>query len=38
MSEEKVSELTDQKMRAFVSSGKDRDYDITLPLSWLLEK
>lgn len=37
MSEERVSELTDQKRRAFVSSGKDRDYDITLPLSWLLE-
>lgn len=37
MTEEKVSELTDQKRRAFVSSGKNRDYDITLPLSWLLE-
>lgn len=38
MTEEKVSELTDQKRRAFVSSGKNRNYDITLPLSWLLEK
>lgn len=37
MTEERVSELTDQKRRAFVSSGKNRDYDITLPLSWLLE-
>lgn len=37
MSEEIVSELTDQKRRAFISSGKDRDYDITLPFSWLLE-
>ncbi len=38
MTEEKVCELTDQKRRAYISSGKDRDYDITLPLSWLLEK
>lgn len=38
MTEEKVSELTDQKKRAFVSNGKNRDYDITLPLSWLLEE
>ena len=37
MTEEEVCELTDQKRRAFVSSGKNRDYDITLPLSWLLE-
>lgn len=37
MTEEKVSELTDQKRRAFISFGKNRDYDITLPLSWLLE-
>lgn len=38
MTEEKVCELTDQKKRAFVSNGKNRDYDITLPLSWLLEE
>lgn len=38
MTEAKVSELTNQRRRAFVSSGKNRDYDITLPLSWLLEK
>ena len=38
MTEERVSELTDQKCRAFVSSGKDKDYDITLPLAWLLEE
>ena len=37
MTEEKVSELTDKKRRAFISSGTNRDYDITLPLSWLLE-
>lgn len=38
LTEEKVSELTDQKRRAFISTGKDRNFDITMPLAWLLEK
>lgn len=37
LSETKVSELTDQVMRAYISNGTDKDYDITKPLAWLLE-
>ena len=37
LTEAKVSELTDQGMRAYISSGTDKDYDITKPLAWLLE-
>lgn len=33
----KVRELTEQKKRAYISSGTDKDYDITKPLAWLLE-
>ena len=35
--DKKVRELTDQKKRAYISSGTDKDYDITKPLAWLLE-
>ena len=37
MTEEKVSELTDEGKRAYISSGIDKDYDITKPLAWLLD-
>ncbi len=37
LTEAKVSELTDQGKRAYISSGTDKDYDITKPLAWLLE-
>lgn len=37
MTEAAVSRLTDKKERAYISSGTDRDYDITKPLAWLLE-
>lgn len=36
-SDKKVRELTEQKKRAYISSGTDKDYDITKPLAWLLE-
>ena len=35
--DKKVRELTEQKKRAYISSGTDKDYDITKPLAWLLE-
>ena len=37
LTEAKVSELTDQGKRAYISSGTDKDYDIPKPLAWLLE-
>ncbi len=37
LTEDKVSELTDEGKRAYISSGTDKDYDITKPLAWLLE-
>jgi hypothetical protein len=37
LTEAKVSELTDLGKRAYISSGTDKDYDITKPLAWLLE-
>lgn len=37
LSDKKVRELTEQKKRAYISSGTDKDYDITKPLAWLLE-
>ena len=37
LTEAKVSELTDAGKRAYISSGTDKDYDITKPLAWLLE-
>lgn len=37
LTEDKVSELTDECKRAYISSGTDKDYDITKPLAWLLE-
>lgn len=37
LTEAMVSELTDQGKRAYISSGTDKDYDITKPLAWLLE-
>ena len=37
LTEAKVSELTDKGKRAYISSGTDKDYDITKPLAWLLE-
>lgn len=37
LTEDKVSELTDDGKRAYISSGTDKDYDITKPLAWLLE-
>lgn len=37
MSDKKVRELTEQKKRAYISSGTDKDFDITKPLAWLLE-
>jgi len=37
LTESKVSELTDLGKRAYISSGTDKDYDITKPLAWLLE-
>lgn len=37
LTEDKVSEMTDQGKRAYISSGTDKDYDITKPLAWLLE-
>lgn len=38
LTEDEVSELTDKGERAYISSGTDRDYDITKPLAWLLEE
>lgn len=38
LSEDIVSELTDEGKRAYISSGTDKDYDITKPLAWLLEE
>lgn len=38
LTEDKVSELTDEGKRAYISSGTDKDYDITKPLAWLLEE
>lgn len=37
LTEDRVSELTDEGKRAYISSGTDKDYDITKPLAWLLE-
>ena len=37
LTEDVVSELTDAGKRAYISSGTDKDYDITKPLAWLLE-
>ena len=37
LTEDKVSELTDEGKRAYISSGTNKDYDITKPLAWLLE-
>ena len=37
LTEAKVSELTEKGKRAYISSGTDKDYDITKPLAWLLE-
>lgn len=37
LTEDKVSELTEEGKRAYISSGTDKDYDITKPLAWLLE-
>ncbi len=37
LTEDTVSELTDQGKRAYISTGTDKDYDITKPLAWLLE-
>lgn len=38
MTEANVSKLTDKKERAYISSGTDKDFDITKPLAWLLEE
>lgn len=37
LTEDKVCDLTEKKKRAYISSGTDKDYDITKPLAWLLE-
>lgn len=37
LTEKKVRELTEQKKRAYISSGTDKDYDITKAMAWLLE-
>ena len=37
LTEAKVGELTEKGKRAYISSGTDKDYDITKPLAWLLE-
>ncbi len=37
MTEARVSELTEKGERAYISSGTNKDYDITKPLAWLLE-
>lgn len=38
LTEDKICELTDEGKRAYISSGTDKDYDITKPLAWLLEE
>lgn len=37
LTDERVRELTERGERAYISSGTDKDYDITKPLAWLLE-